>query len=43
MKKFFSDNYDVLSPVFTEVRKPPSEMTTRKEIENLHDAYLNEL
>jgi hypothetical protein len=43
MKKFFSDNYDVLAPVFSDFRKPPSEMTTRKEIENLHDAYLNEL
>ena len=43
MKKFFSDNYEVLAPVFSDFRKPPQEMTTRKEIENLHDAYLNEL
>jgi TPR repeat protein len=43
ISKFFAENFDILSPIFVEVRKPPAEMTSRKEIENLHDAYLNEL
>lgn len=43
ISKFFAENFDILSPIFIEMRKPPAEMTSRKEIENLHDAYLNEL
>jgi len=41
--KYFKANYDVLKPIFAEIRKPPVEFTGQKEIENLHDAYLNEL
>jgi hypothetical protein len=43
MNKFFRDNYDVCSKIFIDIRKPPAEMNSRKEIENLHDAYLTEL
>jgi hypothetical protein len=43
MNNYFRENYDVLSGVFAEIRKPPAEMNSRKEMENLHDAYLNEL
>jgi TPR repeat protein len=41
--KYFKENFDVLKPVFAEIRAPPAEMTDRKQIENLHDAYLNEM
>lgn len=43
MNNFFRENFDILSPIFAEIRKPPADLTSRKEIENLHDAYLNEL
>ena len=43
MNKYFKDNYDTLSPVFVEMRKPPQEMNSKQEILNLHDAYINEL
>jgi hypothetical protein len=43
MDKYFKENYDILQAVFAEIRKPPAEMNSRKEMENLHDAYLNEL
>lgn len=41
--KYFKDNFDVLKSVFAEIRAPPADMNERKQIENLHDAYLNEL
>ena len=43
MNNFFKANYEKLSPIFIEMRKTPSDMTGRKEIENLHDAYVSEL
>ena len=43
MDKFFKDNFDICKPIFAEIRPPPAELTGRKEIENLHDAYLSEL
>lgn len=43
MNAFFRDNFDVLAPVFAEIRKPPQDMTSKQEILNLHDAYLSEL
>jgi hypothetical protein len=33
----------VLQPIFSEIRKPPADLTDKKSIENLHDAYLSEL
>jgi hypothetical protein len=43
MNAFFRENFDVLAPVFAEIRKPPQDMTSKQEILNLHDAYLSEL
>jgi hypothetical protein len=43
MNEYFKANYEVLAPIFKTIRPPPAEFTERKEIENLHDAYLNEL
>jgi hypothetical protein len=43
MNSFFRENYDVCSKIFIDIRKPPAEMNSKKEIENLHDAYLTEL
>lgn len=28
--KFFKANYDVLKPIFVEIRKPPAELTSQK-------------
>lgn len=41
--KFFCENFDALAPVFTKDRNTPVEMNSRKEIENLHEAYITEL
>lgn len=41
--KFFKANFEILQAVFAEIRKPPEDQKDRKSIENLHDAYLNEL
>lgn len=43
MTNFFKENFDVLAPVFCELRQAPKEMTSRQQIENLHEAYINEL
>jgi hypothetical protein len=43
MNKYFRENFDVLAPVFAEIRKPPQDMNSKQEILNLHDAYLSEL
>lgn len=40
--KFFKENFETLSPLFTKLRQHEGVMD-RKQIENLHDAYLNEL
>jgi hypothetical protein len=42
MTKFFKENYEVLAPVFVELKKHESGMD-QKQVENLHEAYLNEL
>ena len=42
MTKFFKENFDELAPVFTELKKHESGLD-RKQIENLHEAYLSEL
>ena len=45
MNSFFKDNQDELAPVFIASRNLPStiDVNNKKEIENLHDAYLNEM
>lgn len=43
MSEFFRENFDVLSPVFCQLRKTPVEMKLKEEILNIHDAYVNEL
>jgi len=45
MNSFFKDNQDELAPVFVASRNLPStvDVNNKKEIENLHDAYVNEL
>ena len=44
MNAFFQDNYDALAPVFLETKKPADITVANKtEVQNLHDAYVNEL
>ena len=44
MNAFFKDNYDVLAPVFLATKKPADITVANKtEVQNLHDAYVNEL
>lgn len=42
-EKYFKANFDVLSPVFQEIRKPPADLNGKDAILNLHEAYLSEL
>ena len=45
MNKFFKENQDELAPVFIQNRNLPVTVDSqnKKEIENLHDAYVNEM
>ena len=45
MNSFFKEHQDELTPVFIKSRNLPSSVdsSSKKEIENLHDAYVNEL
>jgi hypothetical protein len=43
--QYFKENYDELSAIFLEKRKP-SELVnkdSKAEVENLHEAYVNEM
>jgi TPR repeat protein len=42
MTKYFKDNYDVLAPVYSEIKKHEAGLT-RAQVENLHEADLKEL
>jgi hypothetical protein len=45
MHNYFKENYDVLMPVFIEMKKPPTTVDSgiQAEIINMHDAYINEI
>ena len=41
---YFKENFEVLGPVFCEIRKPPEtvDRTDRTQLENLHEAMIND-
>ena len=45
LHEYFKENFDVLCPVFCEMRNPPSmvDRTNKTEMENLHEAYISEI
>ena len=45
MHRFFCENYEVLAPVYIEMKKPPSSVNVekREDIENMHKGYVDEM
>ena len=45
LTKYFKENYDVLCPVFCEIKKPPESIDreNKEEMENLHEAHIAEI